>query len=74
MTTRLHLVCGVVSVASCLTALSLWENPPGGRFIRQRREGIFHRLLAALRVRFCRSASSRTTEAARKDEHGGGRG
>ncbi len=38
---------GFVLVGSYLS-VSLWENPLGGRFIRQRQGGIFHRLLAAL--------------------------
>ena len=36
-----------VFLALSCSMVSLWENPPDGRTPRQRRAGIFHRLLAA---------------------------
>lgn len=50
MTSDLHGVLVLASVALSLTVFSLWENPHGGRKPRQRRGGIFHTLLAALRA------------------------
>lgn len=47
MNNAVLLVLAVSVIAAGLVA-SLWENPPDGRFSRQRRAGIFHRLLAKL--------------------------
>ncbi len=40
-------------LAFCRISTGLWENPPDGRFSRQRRAGVFHRACAWLVCEVC---------------------
>ena len=51
------LVWGLLSFASLQKAGSLWETPPDGRPPRQRRAGVFHRLVELALIGYARTWS-----------------